>query len=296
MNTAQTIIDGFALGAVYALVAIGLALVFGVMRLVNFAHGELITAGGYTLALTGGWPLAASLALCFAVCIGLAVLIERVAFRPLRGAAPTTTLIATFAVAFTLEAIWLVAFGPQGNPVSSLVSLNGPAVHHGTLNIRWVTVVMIAAGIGLLGASGLFLNRTSFGLQMRAAATDFRTARLLGVRADIVISVAFVFAGAFAAAVAILLSVQSPLITPDFGLQVTIFALVGVVLGGLGRLWTATLGGFAVGFATSVLGEVLSSNSRVFLTSFVSLLVIVALLLRPSGLFAPFRATSGERV
>ena len=99
-----------------------------------------------------------------------------------------------------------------------------------------------------------------------------------------------------AAAVAVLITVQQPLVTPDYGVQITIFSLVGVVVGGLDRLWTATLGGFAIGFANSVLGEVLSSNNRVFLSSFVFLLVIVVLLLRPSGLFAPFRAPAAERV
>jgi branched-chain amino acid transport system permease protein len=296
VNAAQTIIDGVALGAIYALVAIGLALVFGVMRLVNFAHGELITAGGYTLALTMDWPLAASLVMCFAVCVTLAVVMEKVAFRPLRGAAPMTTLTATFAVAFTLEAVWLVAFGPQGKPVSSLTRLNTPISQTGDLNLRWVTIVMIAAGIGLLAGTALFLNRTSLGLQMRAAAVDFRTARLLGVRADVVISFSFVLAGIFAAVVAILLTVQQPLVTPQFGLELTILALVGVVVGGLDRLWTATLGGFAIGFANSVLGALLSSSNRVFLSTFVFLLVIVVLLLRPSGLFAPFRAPASERV
>ena len=155
---------------------------------------------------------------------------------------------------------------------------------------------MIATGAALLLGTGLFLNRTSLGLQMRAAAVDFRTARLLGVRADVVISFSFVLAGIFAAVVAILLTVQQPLVTPQFGLELTILALVGVVVGGLDRLWTATLGGFAIGFANSALGAVLSSGHRVFLISFVFLLVIVVLLLRPSGLFSPFRAPATERV
>lgn len=296
MNAAQTIIDGVALGAIYALVAIGLALVFGVMRLVNFAHGELITAGGYTLALTMDWPLAASLVMCFAVCVTLAVVMEKVAFRPLRGAAPMTTLTATFAVAFTLEAVWLVAFGPQGKPVSSLTRLNTPISQTGDLNLRWVTIVMIAAGIGLLAGTALFLNRTSLGLQMRAAAVDFRTARLLGVRADVVISFSFVLAGIFAAVVAILLTVQQPLVTPQFGLELTILALVGVVVGGLDRLWSAALGGFTVGLVYGLFADVLSSTSSVYLPSVVYGLVIVVLLLRPAGLFGSRHSRQVERV
>ncbi len=116
MNAGQTIINALALGALYALVAIGLALVFGVLQLINFAQGELITAGAYALSLTTSWPLVAQIVLVFVVCVGLSVLIERVAFRPLRGAAPATTLVATFAVAFALEAVWVIAFGTNGNP------------------------------------------------------------------------------------------------------------------------------------------------------------------------------------
>jgi branched-chain amino acid transport system permease protein len=142
----------------------------------------------------------------------------------------------------------------------------------------------------------LVLGRTAIGLQMRAAAADFRAARLLGVRADAVIGFAFLIAGLLAAAVAILLTVQRPLVTPTFGLQVVIIALVGVVVGGIDRLGSATLGGFAIGFAVSVLGDLLPAEERVFLPSFVFLLVIITLLLRPSGLFARGRQTAVERV
>jgi branched-chain amino acid transport system permease protein len=295
VNVLQTIVDGIALGAVYALVAVGLALVFGVMRLINFAHGELITAGGYTLALTAAFPRAASIALTVAACVALAFLMERVAFRPLRDVSPATTLVATFAVAFALQGVWLIAFGPEGRTADVLAPLNQTAIG-GDLDVRWVTLVMLAAGAALLAATVVVLNRTDIGLQMRAAAADFRAARLLGVRADTVISFAFVIAGVLAAAVAILLTVQRPLVTPTFGLEVVILALVGVVVGGIDRLGTATLGGFAIGFVTSALGDVLPAEERVFLPSFVFLLVIVVLLVRPGGLFERRARTAVERV
>ena len=211
MSVLQSIVDGVALGAVYALVAVGLALVFGVMRLINFAHGELITAGGYTLALTAAFPRIASVTITVLVCIVLALLMERLAFRPLREASPTTTLIATFAVAFALQGVWLIAFGPEGRTADVLASLNRRAIA-GELDVRWITITMLAVGGALLGGTALLLGRTTIGLQMRAAAADFRAARLLGVRADTVISFAFVLAGLLAAAVAILLTVQRPLV------------------------------------------------------------------------------------
>ncbi len=284
MTALQYIIDAIALGAVYALVAVGLALIFGVMRLVNFAHGELITASAYALALTASWPHALSVVVALAVPTVMALLMELLVFRRMREATPATALVTTFAVAFALEAVWVIAFGAQGQSADLLSSLNNTATH-GALHIRWVTIVELLAGAILLGGTALMLARTNIGLQMRAAASDFRAARLLGVRANTVISLAFMLAGLFAGVVAVLLTVSQPLVTPTFGLEVTIVALVGVVVGGIDRLLPATLGGFAIGFATSLLGDALPSAERVFLPSFVFGLVIAVLLLRPGGLF-----------
>jgi branched-chain amino acid transport system permease protein len=295
MQTLQAIIDAIAVGALYALVAVGLALVFGVMRLINFAHGELITAGAYSLYVTRNLPLAASIVICFAVCVVMALLIEEIAFRPLRGARPATTLVATFAVAIALEAVWLIAFTPQGKIADVLSTLNQSATH-GSLHIRWLTITELGAGLLLLGGTALILNRTTIGLQMRAAAADFRAARLLGVRADRVIRFAFVLAGVLAAVVSLLLTVSQPLVTPTFGLDVTILALVGAVLGGIDRLGSATAGGFLIGFISSILGDELPGSMSSFAPSFTFGVVILALLLRPAGLLAPLGKSSVDRV
>ena len=291
----QAIIDAIAVGALYALVAVGLGLVFGVMRLINFAYGEVITAGAYSLYVTRNLPLSVSIVICFAVCVAMSLLIEEIAFRPLRGASPATTLVATFAVAIALEAVWLIAFTPQGKTADLLATLNQSATH-GSVHIRWLTITELAAGIVLLGGTALILARTTIGLQMRAAATDFRAARLLGVRANRVIRFAFVLAGVLAAVVSLLLTVSQPLVTPTFGLDVTILALVGAVLGGIDRLATATAGGFLIGFLISFLGDELPSSLSSFSTSFTFGVVILALLLRPAGLFAPLGQSSVDRV
>jgi branched-chain amino acid transport system permease protein len=282
----QQLIDAVALGALYGLVAVGIGLVFGILRLVNFAYGELITIGGYTLAYLSGQPSVVAIVACFAAVIALALVQERVAFRPLRNASPATMLVASFAVSFLLQNIYLLAFGSRGKTVSTLGGLN-TALAVSSLRIRWISIVALIAAAGLLAATTLILNRTNVGLHMRAAATDFRTARILGVRADRVISFSFVISGFLAAAVSVLLTVQSPLVTPDYGVSVTIFALVGVVVGGLDRLVSATLGGFAIGFTTSLVGARLPSSSSVYLPSVVFGLVILVLILRPAGLFAP---------
>jgi branched-chain amino acid transport system permease protein len=295
MQTLQSIIDAIAVGALYALVAVGLALIFGVMRLINFAYGEVITAGAYSLYVTRNLPLTASIVICFVVCVVMAVLIEEIAFRPLRGASPATTLVATFAVAIALEAVWLIAFTPQGKTADLLSTLNQPATH-GSLHLRWLTITELGAGLLLLGGTALILNRTTIGLQMRAAATDFRAARLLGVRADRVIRFAFVLSGVLAAVVSLLLTVSQPLVTPTFGLQVTILALVGAVLGGIDRLSSATAGGFVIGFIFTILGDELPASLSSFSTSFTFLAVIIVLLVRPAGLFAPLGQSSVDRV
>jgi branched-chain amino acid transport system permease protein len=293
VSVLQTLIDAIALGMVYALVAMGIGLVFGVMRLVNFAHGELITAGAYALLLTNDLPLAVGLAACFGAVIALALAME-VVYRPLRTTTPTTMLVTTFAVSFLLQAVALLAFGARGQNVGVLEELNR-AVSIGDLRVRWVTLVSIAVGAVLLGATALILARTDVGLQMRAAAMDAKTAQLLGVRASTVIRFAFLLAAVVAAAATVLLTVQRPLVTPSYGFQLVIPALVGVVVGGMDRLVSATLGGFAIGFAAAVLGDVLPADGRVFLDSALFLLVILVLLVRPGGLFGRSRA-AWERV
>lgn len=292
MSWLQSIIDALALGAQLGLVAMGVGLVFGVMRLINFAHGELITAGAYALLLTTELPVAVSIVVCFAVVVAFSLAMG-VAYQPLRRAAPATSLVATFAVSFLLQSIALLVWGSQGENINFLARLN-QAVELGDLRIRWVTITTIGAGALLLAAMALFLSRTDLGLQMRAAAADFQTARVLGVRARRVIFLAFVLAGALAACVALLVAVQNPLATPTYGFFFVIPGLVGVVVGGMDRLVAATLGGFAIGFATSFVADRIPADGRPFLTSYIFGVVILVLLLKPDGLFA--RQRGAERL
>jgi branched-chain amino acid transport system permease protein len=301
MNTIQTLIDAAALGSIYALMAVGIGLVFGVLRLVNFAYGQLVMAGAYALALTNDLNPAVSILICFAVVLGLTMTMEVVAFRPLRNTSPATMLVATFAISFLLQSIALLKFGILGKTVGTLTGLNRP-IGHGTLIVRWIWIVAIVVAALTLTGLLLLLNRTPLGLHMRAAAADFRTARLLGVRANGVISFAVLLSGVLAAAVAVILTAEQPFVTYDFALRDTIIVLVGVVVGGIDRLWSATLGGFAIGFATGALGGFLPSTgdwpftNSVYLDSAVFALVILVLLVRPGGLFAGRGQRAVERV
>src|SRR5262249_18747826 len=134
----QAVIDGIGLGSVSAVVAVGIGLVFGVMRLVNLAYGELITAGAYTLAFLGGQPAVLAIAACFAVVIAGSLVMERVAFRPLRGASPATMLVTSFAISFLLQNIYLLSFGSRGSTVGTLGGLN-TAIAIGAVRIRWIS-------------------------------------------------------------------------------------------------------------------------------------------------------------
>jgi branched-chain amino acid transport system permease protein len=298
----QTLLDGVALGSIYGLMAIGIALVFGVLRLVNFAYGQLIMAGGYAIALTSDRSPLISIGICLAVILGLSVAMELLAFRPLRHASPTTMLVATFAISYLLQSIALVKFGAIGKFAVLFPGLSD-FVTIGGLSVRRITIVSIAVAAVAFAALALLLGRTTIGLQMRAAAIDPTTARLLGVDANRVITVAVLIAGVLAATVAVILPhAQSPLVAPDYGLRETIIVLVGVVVGGIDRLLSATLGGFTMGFAVGIFSGYLPSTgswpftSSVYLDSAVFMLVIVVLLLRPEGLFTRARESAVERV
>jgi branched-chain amino acid transport system permease protein len=226
----QTIADAFGLGGMYALMAVGIGLVFGVLRLVNFAYGQLVMAGAFALAFAyeHGWPVWSGILLCFGVVIVLSVAMDWVVFRPLRTQTPAVMLVATFAVAFLLQSIALLWFGPLGKIAASVAQLNRP-VEIGDVDIRKITIVAIVVVALCLLALQLLLTRTALGLQMRAASMDFATARALGVRANRVIGGAVLISGALAAVAAIMLTVQTPLVTPDFALRDTIVVLAGVV-------------------------------------------------------------------
>ena len=288
--------DALALGSIYALMAVGIGLVFGVLRLVNFAYGQLMMAGAFALAYGSQWGLAnwESILFCLGVVLALSLLVDRLVFRPLRGHSPAVMLVATFAVAFVLQNVALIAFGSLGKTAGAFGQLQAPWDIFG-VEIRKIAIIAIATAAVCLALLQFLLTRTSVGLHMRAASMDFRTARMLGVRANRVITGAVLISGLLAGVAAVMLSVQQSQITSTFALPETIYVLMGVVVGGLNRPIPATLGGFSIGFAFGLLGGILPTNQSQYLPSFIFAAVIVVLLVRPDGLFT--RATGAvERV
>lgn len=279
----QIIVDAVSVGSLYALTALGIGLIFGVMRLINFAHGELITFAAYALLGLSGMPVPVMIFGALAVAMLLALITERAAFRPLRSADPTTLLISSFAVSFFLQKFLILVVGSRLKGLNFLPELARQTELFG-IRLQLLQLVTIAVGLVLLVGLTWFLRATRLGLHMRAAAEDFRMARVLGVRANSVIAVAFALSGLLAAAVSCLIVVQTGVVQPRMGVQLVIIAFVGTVIGGLGSLPGAALGGFLVGAGSILLQALLPPDLRAFREAFVFLAVIAILLLRPQGL------------
>lgn len=289
----QAIIDALSIGSIYALTALGIGLIFGIMRLINFAHAEFITVAVYILMLTVafGFPLAMLLA-AGGVMI-LALLSERLAFRPVRGADPSTLLITSFALSYLLQNTLVLVFGARPSGLNILPGLSQPILL-GAVRIPMIHIVTIVVTLLLLAATATFLKKTRMGIEMRAAAVDFQMARLLGIRANRVIAVAFALSGLLASAAAILYVAQTGVVEPRLGLHLALIGFVATVVGGMGSLPGAVLGGLAVGMATVFLQVLLPAELRPYREAFVYLSVILILVLRPQGLFRS--ASARERV
>ncbi len=289
----QTLVDALSTGSIFALSALGIGLIFGMLRLVNFAHAEFITVGIYILLLSAAqwFPLAAIA--CVAGVVILALLSERVAFRPVRQSDPSTLLITGFALSFLLQNLLILIFGARPIGVNILPELSQPLML-GQVRIPIIHLVTIAVTALLLAGVALFLRGTRAGIEMRAAAVDFQMARLLGIRANRVIAIAFGLSGILAAVVAVLFVAQTGIAGPTVGLQLALIGFIATVIGGMGSLVGAVMGGIAVGMVTVFLQALLPPELRPFREAFVYVAVIAVLVLRPQGLFRS--ALSKERV
>ena len=289
----QTLIDALAVGSLYALSALGIGLLFGIMRLINFAQAEFVTVGIYVLLVTAPAPFAISAFAALAVVVALALAAERAAFRPVRDADPATLLVTSFALSYFLQNFLVMIFGARPLGLDVLPDLGEP-FRIGALRISQLTLLTITTTMTLLIAVALVLRMTPIGVQMRAAAVDFRMARLLGISANRVIAAAFAISGVLAAAAAVLLAAQTGTVSPTVGLQLAIVGFVATVVGGMGSLAGAVAGGFFVGSVSVAMQAALPEELRAFRDAFVFALVIAVLWLRPQGLFRG--STGRERV
>lgn len=283
---AQQAVNALTLGGTYALLALGLAMVFSIMGLINFAHGDLMTIGGYAIwfgAMVLGAPMWIVVPLSVLVVLLSAVAIERVAFRPVRGASGTTMLLTSFAVSIILQVLFqtLLSARPKGIqfPAQLSQAVNVLGIRIGVLQLISMSIVVVA-----LVAIVLFLRFTTLGIGMRAAAEDFPVARLMGLRANGIVSAAFAISGFLAGLAAFIWVAQRGAVDPTMGLVPVIKAFIAAVLGGLGSLPGAVLGGFILGAAETVFRASLPDGMLPFSDAFSLLIVLVILLFMPQGI------------
>ena len=281
--TLQIIIDALSAGGMFALMALGIGLIFGIMRLINMAHGEFVMIGGYMLFFLVGRPELLMVFIAIAVVIGLALSTERLVFRQLRQVNPATLLVASFTVSFFLQHVMVMAVGSRQKTLNFAYALT-EHVAIGGLRVPKLQIVTVIVTFVLLLGLGLFLRRTRFGVQMRAAAEDFAMARLLGVRGNRVIAAAFAISGLLAGFVSLLFVAQTGTLAPWMGIQPALIGFVATVIGGLGSLTGAVLGGFLVGAITVVLQSVLPLELRPFREPIMFSILFFVLLFRPQGL------------
>ena len=282
INFIEQLINGLRTGSIYALIAIGYTMVYGIAKMINFAHGDIIMVGAYALYFSIsvlGLPVPVALVITVIVCAVLGVVIEKVAYKPLRSAPPLAVLITAIGMSFFLQSASLLIFGSTPIPFQSVIpNVNisvGPVV---ISSITVVTLIVTAVAMILLT---LFVNKTKMGSAMRAVSEDKGAAELMGINVNSTISLTFAIGSALAAVAGVLYICQYQSMKPTLGALPRIKAFVAAVLGGIGSIPGAMLGGILLGLIESVSKAYISTELA---DAIVFGVLIVVLLFRPSGL------------
>ena len=308
----QQVVNALSIGSLYALMAVGLAMVFGILRLINFAHGDMIMIAAYfaAFAILGGLPLPVALLLMIVGTVIVGLLMERIAYRPIRGAPDVAALLSSFAVGQILQngTLLVTRFLQRPTQIAfpSPEILNG-VVAFGAITVPKVNVVAMIAGILLLIGLSYFVRRTTLGLSMRAAAEDLTAAQLVGVDLNRVVATAFAIGSGLAAVAGLLFAVQAGQINPYMGFTPVLKAFIAAVIGGFGSIAGAVVGGYALGALEVLLtaipgiGDILPpglvspgvqeflkhwlpSSLTSYRDAFVFVALILMLLFRPNGI------------
>jgi len=282
----QQFINALNMGSIYALVAIGLTVVYGILRLINFAHGDMMTVGAYlALAVLSSLALPAWTALLIPVFVvaALGVLIERLAYRPLRGAPEVAMLITSLAVSSLIENGATMTLTAQPRPVRLPAELVQRVDALG-INFAVMDGVIVALAVALMIALSLFVRRTTIGIAMRACSENVRVTQLMGIDVNRVIAVAFAISAGLAAVAGVLWSGKFGIVDPFMGFVPGLKAFVAAVIGGIGNIPGAMLGGYLLGFAEVFFVAFMPPEVSGYRDAFVFVLLLVVLLVRPSGL------------
>ena len=284
MSFLSYLINGISLGSVYAIIALGYTMVYGIARMLNFAHGDIIMVGGstvFTIVTTmGGSPVVGILA-SVVVCTVLGVTIERVAYRPLRDASPLAVLITAIGVSYLLQNVELLIFGSNARQFTSVITVPALKLAGGKLSISSVTIVTILSCIVIMAALMTFINKTKMGQAMLAVSEDRGAATLMGINVNRTISVTFAIGSALAAVAGVLLCSAYPSLSPYTGSMPGIKAFVAAVFGGIGSIPGAFIGGILLGIIENLAKAYISSQLS---DAIVFSVLIIVLLVRPTGI------------
>ena len=278
----STLLSGISVGGQYALIAIGYTLVYGILRLINFAHGDVfMVAGLMMIYLSASLPLSAAMLMTALLTVALGFAIERAAYKPLRTAPRMSVMISAIGVSYLLQntATYVTGGQPMNYPtipfLSDSVSIAGATT-------KWVTVVTPFLVLGLVIALQQLINHTKVGMAMRAVARDFETAQLMGIKINAVISVTFIIGSFLAAVGSVLYFTNYQSIVPLSGALPGLRAFVAAVFGGIGSIPGAVVGAFIIGISESVIK---GSSWSIFSDAFTFALLIIILVVKPTGLF-----------
>ena len=282
MDFAQQLVNGVQIGSVYALVAIGYTMVYGIAKMINFAHGDIIMVGSYVALLffqSSGLPVWGVIAATAAVSAVLGVTIERLAYKPLRGGSRMSALITTIGASLMLQNGFLLIYGSSPKPFPN--HFTGEGFTLGGVTVSRLTAITLVVTVVLMVLLTLFVNRTRVGKAMRAVSEDQGAAQLMGINIDTSISITFAIGSALAAVAAVLYSSTYPLINPYMGSMLGLRAFIAAVIGGNGVIPGAMIGGFIIGIAEALIKRYISSAMA---DAIVFALLIIVLLVKPSGL------------
>ena len=284
MNFLSYLINGISLGSVYAIIALGYTMVYGIAKMLNFAHGDIIMVGGFTaftvVSTMGGSPSVGILA-AVVVCTALGVAVERIAYRPLRDASPLAVLITAIGVSYLLQNVALLIFGSNARQFTSVVNLPPLKLAGGELSISSVTIVTILACVVIMAGLMFFINKTKIGQAMLAVSEDRGAATLMGINVNRTIAITIAIGSALAAIAGVLLCSAYPSLTPYTGSMPGIKAFVAAVFGGIGSIPGALIGGVLLGVIENLTKAYISSQLS---DAIVFSVLIIVLLVRPTGI------------
>lgn len=281
----QIVLNALSLGSLHALLALGLVMVFGILKLVNFAYGELIMVAGYTwfILQPGLVPLIVIVIAAIAMVVLTSVATERIAFQPLRSGSMNAMLITSFAVSTLLQSSALIFVSPRPSVIRVPLWLSR-YISIGPAQIPVLNIVIFVVSILTLMGLWLVVHRTRLGITLRAASDDFRMLQLLGVRADQVIAGAFAISGLLAGIAGVLWVARIGMVWPTIGMTPLLIAIISIVVGGMNSLRGAIVGGFFMGSLHIVMQSFLPANLLAFLDAFIFGVVILVLVFRPEGI------------